>query len=61
MNVITSDTSLVGSDFETVVESKARTVGIDSYGNLINGSDGMILIPYWQNNLFSNNKPKFSF
>lgn len=60
MNVITSDTSLVGSDFETVVESKARTVGIDSYGNLINGSDGMVLIPYWQNNLFQTTSPNLA-
>lgn len=57
LNVVTSDTGLVGSDFEAIVESKARTIGVDSYGNIINGSDGMILIPYWQNSLFSTDAP----
>ncbi|PGT90061.1 hypothetical protein [Bacillus thuringiensis] len=39
------------TDIKTKTESD-DTVGIDNYGNIIVGSTGTVLIPYWQNYLF---------
>ena len=50
MNVITANPeTTVGKSFSAMVTESERTVGVDSYGNVINGSDGAILIPYYQN------------
>ena len=54
MNVITANPeSTVGKSFADLVKDSDRTVGVDSYGNVIDGSDGAILIPYYQNDFIN--------
>lgn len=54
MNVITANPeTTVGKSFSAMVTESERTVGVDSYGNVINGSDGAILIPYYQNDFIN--------
>ena len=42
-----------GAQFVANNVAKSSTVGIDGYGNIINGENGSVVLPYWQNSMFS--------
>lgn len=42
-----------GGEFsKTMVGSKDLLIGVDNYGNIVGGTNGAVLIPYWQNPYF---------
>lgn len=55
----------IGKTSAEVSKDSKSTVGIDNYGNIINTDNGMILIPYWQNEtvkslgIYGKNKDKW--
>lgn len=42
-----------GGTFHSVMSGGDATLGIDNYGNIISSTTGGVILPYWQNDLFS--------
>lgn len=55
MSALTASPSKLGNAGNTYANSLEHSVGIDNYGNLISGSEGSILMPYWQMDWFDIN------
>ena len=49
----TSATEEYSGSFLTGTVAKEATLGADNYGNVINGETGEVIVPYWQNHMFS--------
>ena len=52
LGLYTSKSDKYSGSFELDTVGSTSTVGVDNYGNVINGDNGEVLLPYWQNHMF---------
>lgn len=52
LKTATADPEGWGGTFVSTHAGQGAEVGIDGYGNIINGLNGSVILPYWQNGMF---------
>ena len=52
LTVASSKVEEWGSRFNMEHTGTDATVGVDNYGNIISGTTGAVILPYWQNSIF---------
>lgn len=52
LKTATADPEGWGGTFVSTHAGQGAEVGLDGYGNLINGLNGSVILPYWQNGMF---------